>query len=60
MHVTNDKTSLTEEEVIQGLSPDARALLQRVLEIERSRLHLSGSDVTVVDDLHKAVKGIIA
>lgn|GEM_PF-991803 len=58
--MTNDKTSLTEEEVIQGLSLDAQALLQRVLEIERSRLHLSGSDATVVDDLHQVVKGIIA
>ena len=57
--MTNDKTSLTEAEVIQGLSPDAQALLKRVLEIERSRLHLSGSDTAVVDDLYLAVKGII-
>jgi hypothetical protein len=57
--MTIDKTDQTEAEVIQGLTEDGRFLLQRVLEIERSRLHLLGSDVTIVDDLHLAVKGIV-
>lgn len=57
--MTIDKTDQTEAEVIQGLTEDGRLLLHRVLEIERSRLHLSGSDVTIVEDLHLAVKGIV-
>ena len=58
--MTTDRPVRSETEVIAGLTPDAKALLQRVLEIERSRLHLSGSDTTVVDELHQAVKGIIS
>lgn len=58
--MTTNKTIQTEPEIIGGLTPDAQELLKRVLEIELSRLHLTGSDAIVVDDLHQAVLGIIA
>lgn len=47
----------TEKDVIGALSDDERALLKRVLEIERAKLHLSAYDAT--DDILAAVKGII-
>jgi hypothetical protein len=46
-----------EKQVLQGLSPEERTLLKRVLEIERAKLHLSAYDTT--DDLINAVKEII-
>ena len=49
----------TETEVIQGLSPEEQALLKRVLEIERARVHITGSDNAAVDELYEAVKGIV-
>jgi len=49
----------TEAEVIQGLSPEEQALLKRVLEIERARVHITGSDNTAIDELYEAVKGVI-
>jgi len=49
----------TEVEVIEGLSPDARLLLKRVLEIERARLHVTAAEASIVDDLVQAVKGIM-
>ncbi|MFB6692998.1 hypothetical protein OG693_15265 [Streptomyces sp. NBC_01259] len=47
----------TEEQVLEDLSDEARALLKRVLEIERAKLHLSAYEAT--DDLLAAVKEII-
>lgn len=47
----------TEKDAIGALSDDERALLKRVLEIERAKLHLSAYDAT--DDILAAVKGII-
>lgn len=49
----------TESDVIGGLSGEAKALLHRVLEIERSRLHLTAADATVTDEILTAVKGIV-
>lgn len=49
----------SEAEVIQGLSPEEQALLKRVLEIERARVHITGSDNAAVDELYEAVKGIV-
>lgn len=49
----------TEAEVIQGLSPEEQALLKRVLEIERARVHITGSDNAAVDELYEAVKGLV-
>lgn len=49
----------TEAEVIQGLSSEEQALLKRVLEIERARVHITGSDNAAVDELYEAVKGIV-
>ncbi|MFK0198973.1 MULTISPECIES: hypothetical protein [Streptomyces] len=46
-----------EEQVLEDLSDEARALLKRVLEIERAKLHLSAYEAT--DDLLAAVKEII-
>lgn len=48
---------LTEREVLEGLTDNERAYLQRVLQIERSRLHVAGADVT--DELLAAVKEIL-
>lgn len=47
----------TEQDVLQALSEEERALLKRVLEIERSRLHVSAADLT--DDLLAAVREIL-
>jgi hypothetical protein len=46
-----------EKEVLEALSAEVRALLKRVLEIERAKLHLTAYDAT--DDLIAAVKEII-
>lgn len=46
-----------EQDVLQELTADQRALLKRVLEIERARLHASAADLT--DDLLSAVKEIL-
>lgn len=47
----------TEQDVLQELSGEERALLKRVLEIERARLHVRSADLT--DDLLVAVKEIL-
>lgn len=47
----------TEKQVLEELSDEQRALLKRVLEIERAKLHITGYDAT--DDLLAAVKEII-
>jgi hypothetical protein len=47
----------TEKDVLQDLSPEQLQLLKRVLQIESSKLHVSGYDAT--DDLVAAVKEII-
>jgi conjugal transfer/entry exclusion protein len=52
--VTNGRT---EKQVLEELSQEERALLKRVLEIERAKLHLTAYDAT--DDLLTAVKEII-
>jgi len=49
----------TEADVIRELPDEAQALLKRVLEIERSRLHIDGSDTVTVDELHDAVRGLV-
>ncbi|MBK8078516.1 MAG: hypothetical protein IPK24_23955 [Kineosporiaceae bacterium] len=47
----------TEQEVLRALSDEERALLKKVLEIERARLHISAADPT--EDLLAAVKEIL-
>lgn len=47
----------TEKQVLEELTNEQRALLKRVLEIERAKLHLTAYDAT--DDLLAAVKEII-
>ena len=47
----------TEKQVLEELSGEERALLKRVLEIERAKLHLTAYDAT--EDLLAAVKEII-
>ncbi|QYF91063.1 hypothetical protein [Arthrobacter sp. PAMC25284] len=47
----------TEKQVLEELSDEQRALLKRVLEIERAKLHIKAFDAT--DDLVAAVKEII-
>jgi hypothetical protein len=47
----------TEKMVLEELSNEERALLKRVLEIERAKLHLTAYEAT--DDLLVAVKEII-
>ncbi|MVZ89013.1 hypothetical protein GQF49_00685 [Microbacter sp. ANSKLAB05] len=47
----------TEKQVVEELSVEERALLKRVLEIERSRLHVSAYEAT--DDILAAVKEIM-
>jgi len=49
--------SRTEKQVLEELSQEERALLKRILEIERAKLHMSAFDAT--DDLLAAVKEII-
>lgn len=49
----------SEEDVISALSPGARKLLKRVLEIERERLHVKGADASVVEDILTAVRGVV-
>lgn len=52
-----NKAERTEEMVVQELTPNERALLKRVLEIERAKLHVKAYDGT--EDLLAAVKEII-
>lgn len=47
----------TEKQVLEELGEEERALLKRVLEVERAKLHLSAYDAT--EDLLAAVKEII-
>lgn len=47
----------TEKQVLEELTQEERALLKRVLEIERAKLHLSAYEAT--DDLIAAVQEII-
>lgn len=47
----------TEKDVLDELSPEARILLKRVLEIELSRIHVKDADV--VGDIVTAVKGVV-
>jgi hypothetical protein len=47
----------TEKQVLEELSNQERALLKRVLEIERAKLHIKSYDAT--EDLLAAVKEII-
>lgn len=47
----------TEKQVLEELSDEQRALLKRVLEIERAKLHITAYDAT--DDLLAVVKEII-
>ena len=47
----------TEKDVLQELSSEERALLKRVLEIERARLHVKAADLT--EPLLAAVKEVI-
>jgi len=49
--------SRTEKQVLEEMSDEQRALLKRVLEIERAKLHITAYDAT--DDLIAAVKEII-
>lgn len=50
-------TERTEELVVQELTAEERALLKRVLEIERAKLHVSAYEAT--DDMLAAVKEIM-
>ncbi|WP_206474998.1 hypothetical protein [Dietzia sp. KRD202] len=47
----------TEKHVVEDLSVEERALLKRVLEIERAKLHVSAFEAT--DDILAAVKDIM-
>lgn len=47
----------TEKQVLEELSKEERALLKRVLEIERAKLHIAAYDAT--EDILAAVKEII-
>jgi hypothetical protein len=47
----------TEIDVLQELTSEERLLLKRVLEIERSRLHVKAADLT--DTILAAVKEIL-
>ena len=49
----------TEADVIAALSVEEQALLKRVLEVERARVHMAAPDAGAVDELHEAVKGIV-
>lgn len=49
--------SRNEKQVLEKLSDEQRALLKRVLEIERAKLHITAYDAT--DDLVAAVKEIL-
>jgi len=50
--------SRSESDVIAGLDPQAKDLLKRVLQIERSRLHLRASDAEAVEELLNAVREV--
>ena len=56
----SDETAGTrsESDVIAGLDPQAKELLKRVLQIERSRLHLRASDAEAVEELLNAVREV--
>ena len=49
--------SRTEKQVLEELSDEQRALLKRVLEIERAKLHITALDAN--DELVAAVKEFI-
>ncbi|MGY1753800.1 MULTISPECIES: hypothetical protein [unclassified Blastococcus] len=51
------QSSRSEHEVLQQMTDIERALLKRILEIERAKLHITAHDPT--DDLVRVVKEII-
>jgi hypothetical protein len=51
------ETLRSEQEVVAGMGGEARMYLKRVLEIERSRLHVTNPDL--MDELLEAVKQIL-
>ncbi len=49
---------MTEEEVLAGLDEESKSLLIRVLEIERARVHITGSDKETVDQIFNEARKI--
>ena len=49
----------TEKQVLEELTPEARVLLKRVLEIEREKLHVPAAAPTIVDEIFNAVRGVM-
>lgn len=49
----------TEKQVLEALTPEGRVLLKRVLEIERSKLHVSAATPTLVEEILTAVRGVL-
>ena len=54
---STERERRTERDVLSDLSEEERALLKRVLEIERAKLHLTAYDAT--DDILIAVREIL-
>ena len=49
----------TESDVLEELTPAARKLLKRVLEIEREKLHLSAATPTLVEEILQALRAVL-
>jgi DNA-binding MarR family transcriptional regulator len=49
----------TERDVLEELTPEARKLLKRVLEIEREKLHVSAAAPTLVEEIRQAVLAVL-
>ena len=56
--MSNDAAQPTQQQIVESLSERERIFLQRVLEIETSRLHLK-SDAGTVDELYETIKRVI-
>jgi len=56
--MSDDSAQPTQQQIVESLSERERVFLQRVLEIESSRLHLK-SDAGTVDALYEAIQKVV-
>lgn len=49
---------MSEEAVIEGLSPDARTLYTKLIQLEKGKLHISAASTSLVEEIGQLVKGL--
>ena len=49
---------MSEEEVIEGPSPDARHLYTKLVQLEKGKLHIPAASTSLVEEIGQLVKGL--